>query len=157
MKIANLPRMFGNKDSIYLILLLFKGTATLFQLLRSIHFTFSSSEIFILPFQRLQGETEVQTWVCISKRAVGHCSKVCVWGTATPLVSMVMCQSQINLLMRLAGEAKRYLGKSWEQISVPGAEVELSCETHHWRNVTEAVNRNTPGHLECSLPAPQKV
>lgn len=66
-----------------------------------------------------------------------------------PLVSVVMCQNQIYLLMRLAGEPKRFLGQSWEQISVPGAEVELSSETHPGRNVSEAVDRNTSGHLEC--------
>lgn len=70
--------MFGNKNSIYFILLPFKGTATLFQLLKNISFTFSQDfrVRLLLP--------EVQTWICISKRAVGHCSNLWVWGTTKP-------------------------------------------------------------------------
>lgn len=124
---------------------------------------FSSLKTLVLPFYRTSGQD-----CCCLRCKHGFIFPKELWGTAAtcgfegqqspkPLVSMVMCQSQIHLLMRLAGDPKRYLVKSWEQISVPGAEKELSFETHRGRNVTEAVDRNTSGHLQCSLPAPQKV
>lgn len=70
--------MFGNKNSIYFILLPFKGTATLFQLLKNISFT------FLQDFRARLLLPEVQTWIYISKSAVGHCSNLWVWGTAKP-------------------------------------------------------------------------
>lgn len=39
--------------------------------------------------------------------------------------------------------------------SVPWAQVQSSSGTHHNINVTKIVNRNTSGHLERSLLAPQ--
>lgn len=112
-KIANLPRMFGNKNSISLILLLFKGTATLFQLLRNISFTFPEDYRvrLLLP--------EVQTRVLSFQQSCGALQQPVFEGQQSPkpLLSMVMCQNQKYLLMRLAGEPKKYLWKSWDQIS----------------------------------------
>lgn len=57
--------MFGNKNSISLILLLFKGTATLFHLLRNISFTFPED------FRARMLLPEVQTRVLSFQQSCG--------------------------------------------------------------------------------------
>lgn len=54
---------------------------------------------------------------------------VCLRGSNAPGFNGHVPELNKSAKMRLSGEPKRYLGKSWEQISVPGAEAESSSDT----------------------------